>query len=1033
MNFIANEILIKLTAIKHLIRLIVVLAVFAGIEKNLSAQTLRQSVEPTSNSSAHPDRLLISEKFRIYYTQTVKNQALTLFEICPSVLGETESKLDYRLNGKLDIVLTSAHTSNILNAYKEKAEPVHGAVTRVDHKRIEIACDGSAYSMEIQLKKGLAEVLVKEMIYGVSVTEKVKNTLNYSVPDWFENGLIDYISEGWDAKDEQAMRDMTMAKKGFQIRKGNPSYAHSFNKAYWYFLEKTRGQAAISRLVYLTRLTRSMESSLYFVVNHGFKFFHKDMEAFFLKRYLSEPQRINPGFPEALPPKIQRLQQLKILHTQEGMLLAGIYNQQLFVYQSTESGQWKRLLHFHKVIAFGMNPGSQNNGILFFQYFSGSWQFMPLPIDGKKWSKKIKNQLDSFRWVSDVRLTADAIWVAGTKHTWHDVHRISLESGNCERWTDDFEIEKEICPTDRGDLFVLKESELQTSTQPRERRWYILSYSSEGEGDTCYIAREGEQLEGLYHNALNGKLYFLSDISGVVNAWGYIEKPQEVIPLSDYARNLICHFPINQDLIGELLMKDGKYLLVRSLIETGSKQTIAPTLSQWRMNGATEAKKSGEKLIQETGNDLIRPQNLPFIFQNDFPVDSQRVDESPVPFEPDKTHIYREFPLTNTSLILRKVISGVDNGLLGIKKQSTLLDPRYHYRYPLQLIAGLEMSNVLHQKVFTAIIRLESQVNGNDQLIRYAVRKKQWLWSSEWYRWSYRRGVFLQEYNRYNSNLFELSAVHQPTGFGGSLRARIDRSNTLITDESSLLSKSAQGNELMTAGISWKNERPMGYHAQLYWLLQAESGYASRSGGTGNMTEANFQMGYKWLHPKGIKASITTMGGISIGEYRSTYILGGTQNWLNESWRSDMQMLEGREIVWQMISGLRSFSQNSRNGNHYWSYQSEIEYFPFNFFSEKPINHRLYQYFSVGVFHDGGVAWYGSSPFAKENPYFLTHISRPGLDLTLYQRKNPFLFSMGCSMGIRIYNYGIKWYAGKGVENNRLNKIMHQITLESSF
>lgn len=1032
-DFISIGIRIKLAAIKHLFRLVFALVMLSGIAKNLSAQTEHQFVEIPLYSHANPDRLLISEKFRIYYTQAFKKQALNLLGICPFVLSETESKLDYRLNGKLEIVLSPVHTSSMLKAEKRNLLPVGGAATRVDHKRMTIACDGSAHSMENQLRRGLTEVLVKEMIYGGSVTDKVKNTLNYSVPDWFENGLINYISEGWNATDEQAMRDMTMARKGFRLTKFNASYAQSFNKAYWYFLEQTRGQAAISRLVYLTRLTRSMESSLYFVVNHGFKKFHSDMEAFFLQRYLSEPQRLNPGFPEELPSKIQRLQELKAIHTSKGMILAGLLNQQLFVYQSIESGHWKRLFHESKVIGFGMSQGHQYKSVLFYQISSGKWRFISFSKEGQKSLKAIKNQLDSFKWVSDMRMTADAVWISGTKFRWHDVYRISIESGISERWTHDFELEKEICPSPDGGLFVLKESEVKLSEQPQKRQWNILKYQSAVLSDTCYIAGTEEQLEQLYHDATYDQLYFLSDISGVVNAWAFLNNTDEVIPLSDYARNLICHFPIEDDLIGELLMRDGKYLLVRSAVESGHEQMIAPTLSQWRMKGTTNDTKPGDKLMHETSKELLRPQNLPFLFQNDFPIDSSRIEQNPLPDEPDKPEAYREFPIANTSLITRKVYSGLDNGLLGIKKQSALLSPRYHYRYPLQLIAGIEMSNALQQRYFRAMIRMESQINGTDQLIRYAIRKKQWIWTSQWYRWSFRRGAFLQGFNRYNSNLFELSTTHQPTGLQGLLEARIDRSNTLITDESSLLSKSAKGNELITAGLIWNNNLPLGQHARLNWHLQAMSGWARRKGFGGYASEANFQICYSWVNQKGINASLTATGGTSFGTYRTTYILGGAPNWMNENWRADMQMLTGQEIVWQIIPTMRSFFQNARNGHHYSSYQSEIECFPFSFFSDKPINRRFYQYFSLGIFHDGGVAWYGSTPYAKENPYFLTQVNQPGLELTLYQRKNPFLFSMGCSMGIRLYNYGIKWYAGKGIENSRWNKTMHQITLESSF
>jgi hypothetical protein len=979
------------------------------------------------------DRILVSENFNIFFSQELREEALWLFDHCAPVMSDMENFLDYRINGKIELVLTPV--SNIDKSRDVKGierDLSSGGVTKVDHKRIMVFYEGHYSGVIRQLRQGLAHVLVNEMLYGVSITEKVKNNLNTSFPDWYVHGLIAYLSEGWTIEDEQVLRDKILysGKNYLQKDKVTPS----MNKAHWYFLEKTRGKSAVSRLIYLTRLTRSIESSLYFVMNKGYRDFYGDMEAFFIKRYISEPQRFSPGFPEILPKAIQKLEYISFAVAGDRVMIAGMKGSTLLVFVSQNGAEWKQMMRLTEIRSFKLTSDRKRSFVLCSREVGESWKLKRIRFNTdikSGWTSESLHMPDSIQQISDVHMiNHNRFLISAAIANRFDVFEWNASTDSLLYWTNNAHYEKELCVDDKGGVFVLQEMIVGKALEQKTNLLYydkpsaepriIQSFGNQGVSDLIYVEAEGE-----------GRLHFLSDINGIRNAYSLQGGLQEVIALTDYSRNIRGHtFGMEGDLY-ELMMKDGNWLLIRSVLE-GEALSFMPKYTNWRMEVNLESDATQK---QETSDDQEKTgkeqEKAIFYFQNDFPEDSSQIFMDT--FTESYHLTYREYPLNGTSLILRRIYTKLDNSLLGVEKQSALMSPQLHYQYPLRFMGGLQMSNALDQQRFEMILRLESQLNGSDQLLRYFYRHKKIDWGAEWYRWAFRRGAFLQDYNRFSTNMIAVSATYLPVNLRLSLHSRWDQRRILVTDENSLLNGEQERTVLRSLQLGWNKCKGGLSHGLWTYSLQSEIGIANSNGQNRSFAQTTGELHYRRQKKQALILGIDAFAGTSYGGERTVFFLGAPNQLLNQSWRGDMAYVEEQALWWQHVPSLRAMPQNSRNGHTFLAYRTDLNWYPFRELNKRPVLKGFYRHFALGVFQDGGVAWYGVTPYDSKNPYFITNISQPGLQIRLYQRKNPFVFSGGFQSSVQIFRFNVHWFAGMGLENRELTVWRHQFVLGYSI
>ncbi len=210
---------------------------------------------------------------------------------------DIQNILEHRINEKIQIIvytdLTDLKQSNIGS---EEAFTNTGGQTKIVGNKVFVYFNGNHNDLRRQVREGIASVYLNAMLFGSNLQEIVQNAVMMNLPEWFKEGLVSYVGDGWSAKMDNQLRDYILREdfEGFEaLAEKNPKLAgHSL----WYFISENYGRSTVSNLLYLTRINRSIESGFLYVLGSPYEMVGDSWALFYKKRYLQDVAgRYAPG------------------------------------------------------------------------------------------------------------------------------------------------------------------------------------------------------------------------------------------------------------------------------------------------------------------------------------------------------------------------------------------------------------------------------------------------------------------------------------------------------------------------------------------------------------------------------------------------------------------------------------------------------------------------------------------------------------------------------------------------------------------
>ncbi|MBL4656412.1 MAG: PD40 domain-containing protein, partial [Flavobacteriales bacterium] len=227
------------------------------------------------------------ENVDVYFYTGGKDLAIFTANSADQIIDQTEDFFDYDLEGKLELIvynkLADLKQSNI--GFTSEEEYNVGGVTRVVGSKIFLYFNGDHNHLIQQIREGIAEVLISQMMYGGNWKDRVKNSALLSLPDWYLEGLISYYSMGWNQEIENRVRDGIISgryKRFNHLRGIDAKYAgHSI----WNFIVERYGESLIPSILYMTKVSRNIESGLIFVLGSSLRDLTDDWLEFYHNKF----------------------------------------------------------------------------------------------------------------------------------------------------------------------------------------------------------------------------------------------------------------------------------------------------------------------------------------------------------------------------------------------------------------------------------------------------------------------------------------------------------------------------------------------------------------------------------------------------------------------------------------------------------------------------------------------------------------------------------------------------------------------------
>ena len=233
------------------------------------------------------------EDFDTYFYLNGEHLAAYVAWVAKKEIPEIAGKLESSLQDKLQFVifnrLTDLRQSNIGLQNELQYNYNTGGVTHIVGRRIFLYFDGDYNHFNRQIRAGIARVMLEQAIYGGSIGSQITASATQHLPEWYINGLISYLAEPWSVETDNIVRNafLTGRYKRFNHLEGKDAmYAgHSI----WRFIAEKYGESVLSNLVYMTRLGRSLDNSLVYILGISFKNLLDDWNEYY--RDLYEPSR----------------------------------------------------------------------------------------------------------------------------------------------------------------------------------------------------------------------------------------------------------------------------------------------------------------------------------------------------------------------------------------------------------------------------------------------------------------------------------------------------------------------------------------------------------------------------------------------------------------------------------------------------------------------------------------------------------------------------------------------------------------------
>lgn len=227
------------------------------------------------------------DNYDIYFYLGGKELAQYTARYMEENLEEIEDQLDTSLDDKMQFIiyntLTDLKQSNIGLVQNESYNT--GGVTHIIGKKVFLYFDGNHKNFDRQIRAGIAQTIVNQLLFGTSIGSQIKNTSLFPFPDWYMNGLVSYVSEGWSTKIDNRIKDGILSGRFDKFNQLTGEEATYAGHAFWQYIAEKYGESSISNIIYMAKVSRRLESGFLYILGISFKNLAKESLDHYRARY----------------------------------------------------------------------------------------------------------------------------------------------------------------------------------------------------------------------------------------------------------------------------------------------------------------------------------------------------------------------------------------------------------------------------------------------------------------------------------------------------------------------------------------------------------------------------------------------------------------------------------------------------------------------------------------------------------------------------------------------------------------------------
>lgn len=213
------------------------------------------------------------DRYEIYFYEGGRDNAIYLSQLIQKNIDEIETIFDFFMNDRIQFIIYNTHAdfkqSNIGITSDESTNI--GGTSRIVGAKVFMYFGGDHVKFEEQIRSGIAQIIINQMMYGSSWKEIIKNSTLLTVPDWYLNGIISYVTNPDDQEVFDRVKDAILMDKYKKFNRLTGNEATYAGHSLWKFIAEVYGANIIPNILYMARMSRNVETGFLYVLGIPFK------------------------------------------------------------------------------------------------------------------------------------------------------------------------------------------------------------------------------------------------------------------------------------------------------------------------------------------------------------------------------------------------------------------------------------------------------------------------------------------------------------------------------------------------------------------------------------------------------------------------------------------------------------------------------------------------------------------------------------------------------------------------------------------
>jgi hypothetical protein len=213
-------------------------------------------------------------KYDVYFNEDGKNLADYTADYAEKIIPQIEAFFDYTMEKRVLFVvynrLTDYRQSNIGLITGQDNYNIGGTTTVVRNKAF-LYFEGDYKKFDEQITAAVTRIILNELLFGSQLLDNVANSTLITIPKWYSEGLVAYLSKHWDIETENHVRDGIINGKYEKFNRLTGEDAIYAGHSFWKYISDTYGESVIPSIIYLTSISKSIKTGFSNVLGFSIK------------------------------------------------------------------------------------------------------------------------------------------------------------------------------------------------------------------------------------------------------------------------------------------------------------------------------------------------------------------------------------------------------------------------------------------------------------------------------------------------------------------------------------------------------------------------------------------------------------------------------------------------------------------------------------------------------------------------------------------------------------------------------------------